>query len=188
MIQRLVENKKISKYRLAKKCGIPYTTVNDICSGKAQVEKCSAITIYRIAKELGVTMESILESYVEERGDFEIFKSNTCHRVKELGDVDFIIEILEDDTIGRYYRRKWYRESLYLLAMLDYLSRENDIPYCSLHDDLRCMKLKDPVFPYSVLVASEVARDDEPKIKSIIDSIPEFIRFNIVESEVRNVI
>ena len=48
MINELMENKKITKYRLAKESGIAYTTINDICNGKAQLEKCSAETIYRI--------------------------------------------------------------------------------------------------------------------------------------------
>ncbi len=40
------------------------------------------------------------------------------------------IDTLERQEIRDYYNRKWYPESLYLLAMLDYLSRVNDIPIC----------------------------------------------------------
>lgn len=187
-IKKLMEMKNISQYRLSKNCNIPYTTINDICSGKAQIEKCSAITIYRIAKELGVSMESLIEPYVEERGNFEIFKSNVCHKLKELGDIDFVIELLENDSIGKYYRKEWYPECLYLLAMLDYISGENQIPYCSQYDELRRIKLKEPLFPASVLVVAKVTRDESIKMQSIKEAIPEFIRFNIVESEVRNVI
>lgn len=187
-IKNLMEMKNISQYRLSKNCNIPYTTINDICNGKAQIEKCSAITIYRIAKELGVSMESLIEPYIEVRGDFEIFKSNTCHRLKELGDIDFVIELLENDSIGKYYRKEWYPESLYLLAMLDYVSRENGIPYCAQYDEIRRIKLKETLFPAGILVAARVTRDESIKKKSMEDSIPEFIRFNIVESEVRNVI
>jgi len=79
MINELMENKKITKYRLAKESGIAYTTINDICSGKAQLEKCSAETIYRISKVLGVSMENLIEPCFDKRSDFELFKSNTCH-------------------------------------------------------------------------------------------------------------
>ena len=72
--------------------------------------------------------------------------------------------------------------------MLDYISRENDIPLCTQYDDMRTLKLKNVLFPASVLVAAKVANSDELKHRSIKESIPEFIRFNIVESEVRNVI
>ena len=188
IINELMENKKITQYRLAKESGIPYTTVNDICSGRARIEKCSAETIYRISKALDVSMESLVEPYFEKRNDFELFKSNTCHRLKQLGDIEFVIELLEEDYIRKYYRKKWFPESLYLLAMLDYISRENNIPLCTKYDDMRTMKLKSVLFPASVLVAARVTKNDELKHRSINEAIPEFMRFNIVESEVRNVI
>lgn len=96
-VNELMNNRKMTKYRLSKDSGVPYTTVNDICSGKAQLEKCSAETVYRISKALGVTMESIIEPCFEKRSGFELFKSNTCHRLKELGDIPFIIDLLEKD-------------------------------------------------------------------------------------------
>ena len=188
MINELMENKKITQYRLSKESGIAYTTINDICSGKAQLTKCSAETIYHISKVLGVSMESLVEPYFDKRSDFEIFKSNTCHKLRELGDIEFVIELLEEDHIRKYYNKKWFPESLYLLAMLDYISRENNIPLCTQYDDMRTLKLKNVLFPTSVLVAAKVAKNDELKNRSIRESIPEFIRFNIVESEVRNVI
>lgn len=187
-INELMKAANITKYRLAKNSGIPYTTINDICSGKAQVEKCSAETIYRISKELGVSMESIIEPYLEPRIDFEIFKSNICHTLKEKGDIRFMIEMLEDDPIRRYYRKKWYPECLYLLAMLDYISRLNDIPRCTRYDDLRNIKLKEIMYPSSLLMASRVTNDDTMLQEAVEASIPEFIKFNIVENEVRNVI
>lgn len=188
MINELMENKKITQYRLAKDSGIAYTTINDICSGKAQLEKCSAETIYRISKVLGVSMESLIEPCFDKRCDFELFKSNTCHRLKKLGDIEFVIELLEEDLIRKYYKKRWYPESLYLLAMLDYLSRENDIPICTQYDDMRSLKLKTILFPAGVLVAAKVAKSDELKHRSVREAIPEFMRFNIVESEVRDVI
>ncbi len=187
-ILELMENKRITKYRLAKESGIAYSTVNDICSGRAQLEKCSAETIYRISKVLGVSMENLIEPCFDKRSDFELFKSNTCHRLKELGDIDFVIELLEEDLIRKYYKKKWYPESLYLLAMLDYVSRENGIPICTQYDDMRSLKLKNILFPASVLVAAKVSQNDGVKHRSVMEAIPEFMRFNIVESEVRNVI
>lgn len=188
MINELLKNKKMTQYRLAKDSGIAYTTINDICNGKAQLEKCSAETIYRISKVLGVSMESLIEPCFDKRNDFELFKSNTCHRLNELGDIKFVIELLEEDSIRKYYEKKWYRESLYLLAMLDYISRENNIPICTQYDDMRSLKLKTILFPAGVLVADKVANTDEFKKHSIKEAIPEFMRFNIVECEVRNVI
>lgn len=183
-----MEKKQLTQYRLAKESGLAYTTIHDICNGKAQLEKCSAETIYYISKVLGISMESLIEPYLDKRCDFTLFRSNTCHKLKELGDIDFVIEVLEKDEIRWYYKKQWYRESLYLLAMLDYVSRENNIPICTQYDDLRKMKLQNMLFPSGVLAAAEITKDQEVKEQAIKDSIPEFLRFNIVESEVRNVV
>ena len=108
MINDLMKNKNITKYRLSKNSGIPYSTLTDIISGKAQLEKCSAETVYRLSKELEISMEDLLAPCFVKRSSFELFKSNVCHRLKELGDIDFIIETLESNDIREYYNRKWY--------------------------------------------------------------------------------
>ena len=46
-------------YELAVEAGIPHATLNDICNGKTKLEKCSAETVYKIAKALNVTMEML---------------------------------------------------------------------------------------------------------------------------------
>ena len=62
MIEDLLKRKKMTKYRLAIKANIPHATVSEICSGKTHLEKCSAETVYKIAKALGVSMELLTES------------------------------------------------------------------------------------------------------------------------------
>lgn len=61
-INAIINQKGITKYRLAKESGVPHATLNDICSGKTRIEKCSAETIYKLAHTLGVTMENLIES------------------------------------------------------------------------------------------------------------------------------
>ena len=187
-IQEALKQKNMSIYRLAKASSLPYATVNDICNGKASVEKCSAETIYRISVALGISMEELLTPYLLKRSSFENFKSMVCHRVKELGDIGFIIETLESQEIRSYYEQKWYPESLYLLAMLDYLSKKNDIPLCDDYDDLRRCKLEKTVYPASVRAIAIAARDDSILNEAVEAAIPEFKRFNIIENEVYNVI
>ena len=177
-INNMIENRHLSKYRLAKNSGIPYMTINDICSGKANLADCNAGTIYKLSKELGVSMEEMLEPYLLPRPAFELFKSNVCHRLKEL---------IESGDIDTYYQRNWYPECLYLLAMVDYISRENDVPLCEEYNEYRKQKLTNVLYPASVLTAAAVSGSEEVKTKALINAIPEFKRFNIVESEVRNV-
>ena len=66
-INRIIEEKGITKYRLAKESGVPHATLNDICSGKTNIGKCSAETLYKIAKVLDVSMETLLDDNICER-------------------------------------------------------------------------------------------------------------------------
>ncbi len=191
IVNDLLEKENMSRYRLSKESGVAMTTITDICSGKADLDKCEAGTLHKIAKVLGVTVDSILENNnvaeVDYRCSFETFKSNICHHVKDLGDIDFIIETLEADEIRKLYNRRWYHEALYLLAMIDYLSRMNRLPICTNYNDIRCQKLEKPYFPAGIVVSYAATGDNSIKEKALANAIPEFIRFNIVESEVRNV-
>ena len=94
MINEIIENKKMTRYRLAKESGIAYTTINDICSGKAQLKKCSAETLYRISKVLGVSMENLIEPCFDKRSDFE----NVYTSVKndEIESKDILIDFEKD--------------------------------------------------------------------------------------------
>ena len=73
-LQTYLDTKGISKYRLSKLSGVPKTTIMDICSGKSSLQKCSAKTIWQLAKALQCTMEDILAfeqkepAYNEETG------------------------------------------------------------------------------------------------------------------------
>ncbi len=192
-LNEMLEQKNITKYRLWKESGVPQATISDICTGKTHIEKCSAETIYRIAKVLDVSMESLIASAVQRldeernRPSFDLFKSNVCHRVKDMGDIPFIIDLLRTNKIRELYEKKWFPEALYLLAMLDYLSRENNVPICTNYDDIRRAKLQRRIYPSSVSILCKAQKSDTPKEECLRLAIPEFLRFNIVESEVRNV-
>ena len=119
---------------------------------------------------------------------FELFKSNVCHRVKNCGDIPFIIEILKSDEIRKYYNKKQYPQAFYLLAMVDYLSRENDLPLCNAYNDMRKQKLAEPIYPQSILAMAKVTEDDKIITQSFEEAIPEFRNFNIIENEIRYII
>lgn len=192
-LNEVLERKRITKYRLWKESGVPQATISDICTGKTKIEKCSAETIFRIAKALDVSMESLIAPAVQhmdedrKRPSFDIFKSNVCHQVKDLGDIPFIIQLLQSNQIRELYEKKWYPEALYLLAMLDYISRENNVPICKNYNDLRSCRLQKMIYPSSVAILCKAMNSDIPKKEIIRMAIPEFLRFNIVESDVRNV-
>ena len=63
-INEILKEKNMTKYRLAKLSGVPNATLSELCSGKTSIEKCSGETLYRIAKVLGVSMESLVKEAV----------------------------------------------------------------------------------------------------------------------------
>ena len=83
-INAMLDQQKMTKYRLAKESGIPHATISDICSGKAQIEKCSAETLYRIAKVLSVSIEDLIRDRMEKpqehRSTFDVFKSHVVEK------------------------------------------------------------------------------------------------------------
>jgi hypothetical protein len=107
--------------------------------------------------------------------------------VKDRDELDFIVETLQKDEISKYWSKKWYPEAFYLLAMVDYLSRIHGIPLCTRYDEIRAHSLKEPLYPRDVLLLAKLDGDTDAKEKCKREAIPEFLRFNIVESEVRNV-
>lgn len=186
-ITEMLEKQNMTRYRLSKESGVPYATLSDICSGKTKISQCSAETVYRLAKVLSVAMEDLLKETVETRSDFEIFKSNVCHRIKDVTGIDFIIDTIKADTIRKYWNKQWYPEAFYLLAALDYLSRINEIPLCNQYDDIRSHSLKEPLYPRDVQMESKLFGSSERLEKCRVAAIPEFARFNIMESEIENV-
>ena len=71
-INEIIKESGMTKYRLSKLSGVPHATLNDLCSGKSRIGKCSAETLYKIAKALQVSMEMLIEDVMintnEEKG------------------------------------------------------------------------------------------------------------------------
>lgn len=193
IIEELLKTNHMTMYRLSKMTNIPQSTVSDICSGKTSLKKCSSWTVYKISKALNVSMDKLLEEIDYEENSlyslsFDTFKSTVCHTVKEYGDLKFIADTLTSNVIRQMFDERKYPESLYLLAMVDYLSRENHIPLYKNYNDIRSGRLKNTLYPSSIIAKAVFMKDDSIKEKAKKESIPEFIRFNIVEAEVRNIV
>ncbi len=67
----IIKQNGMTKYKVAKLSGVPHATLNDLCSGKSRIEKCSAETLYRIAKILNVSMESLIETVIIEKEEMQ---------------------------------------------------------------------------------------------------------------------
>ena len=123
-----------------------------------------------------------------ERSSFDVFKSNVCHLVKDKGELEFIKETLCSKWAEELYSKCWYAECLYLVAMVDYLCRKNNIPAYGGYNKLRCCKLDSVIYPSSVMTLYLLSKDRSILEKYYNESIPEFKRFNIVENDVENTV
>ena len=121
---------------------------------------------------------------MEERMDFENFKSAVCHSLKRMGDMKYLLNILESNDIEYYYNKEWLLECFYLLGMVDYLCRKNNLPYSNEYNYIRQYKLEKPIFPSDVIIKCIIFNSEKPKENILKIAIPEFLRFNIVENGV----
>ena len=120
--------------------------------------------------------------------DFEAFKSNVCHCLKSRGDINFIRDVVLSDVIIEFCDKEQYLEALYMVAMLDYISKENDIPLCDRYDHIRKWKMENIMWPRSVVACAAYSKHPDAVYQRAWDNaIAEFLKYNIVEGEIRNV-
>lgn len=74
-INEILKEKSMTKYRLSKISGVPHATLNELCNGKTRIEKCSAETLYKIAKALHVSMEMLVEDAMIDKRKKEEFQT-----------------------------------------------------------------------------------------------------------------
>ena len=60
-MQSMLQARNMSMYRLSQISGVPKTTVIDICSGKSDIEGCTARTVMQLSRALGCTMEELMQ-------------------------------------------------------------------------------------------------------------------------------
>jgi len=123
----------------------------------------------------------------EYRPFFETFKEKLCRHVRSEGDIGFLIEVFKSDKILYYLKKGWYREALYLLALVDYLCRDNGFPLHEDYEEARKLELSETLYPADVIISCAMLKSDNPKEESLREAIPEFLRHNIVEWNIRNI-
>lgn len=117
--------------------------------------------------------------------EYDIFRGNVCHKLCQ-NQLGFIEEMLITNIIDEYWKKQEYFQAFYLVACLDYLSRLHHIPIYTKYNYIRQYKLEDMYYPTSIRIKAtimNVSIDDYCK-----DAIPEFLKYNIVEGDLFNVI
>lgn len=183
----------MSMYSLEKKTDISHSTISDIFNEKINIDHCSVINIKRIAQALEMTMEDLYDAlsynelkYITFNRNFDLYKSEICHDYKRLGDKEFIVKYLSNNEIEYLSLNKEYDKAFYLLAFIDYICIKNGIPLINKYKMLRQKKLNKLVVSESIFLLLSTKR---LKISTVIkESNKEFLKYNIIESEVENVL
>ena len=183
-IKQYLEDNDISIYKVANNALVAYPTVFNIVNGKVDIMNCALGVVKKIADALNLTIDDLL-TLCDKNYSFNLFRSEQCHLVNRMGEIDYVIELLEKKKIDHYWKIDMKAEAFYLLAMLDYLSRRNDLPMCTEYEEIRHYKLAKTVFPADTDLSERLLGRDIRK-EAMERAIPEFLEYNIVECEVIN--
>ncbi len=178
MLEHYLRRNNKTLYGLAKEAGVSYTTVFNIARGKSSVETCA----YGIVKKLSQCLKLSCDEFEQicARPDFDRFTSEQRHLVKRQGEIEYIIEVLENKKIDKYWDLSMEREAFYMIAMVDLLSKKNNIPLCKKYNEMRKHTLKETVFPIDVILEEELG-NKKIKEEALKTAEPEFLKYNIVE-------
>lgn len=169
--------KRMTAYRLSKLSGVPYMTVNDLVNEVTDIKEARFSTVVALAKALGVTCEQLYDnspySIPKDKGDFAFMIKD---RLREDGAIAFVRKMLHKDEVGFYLERGKLFEARYLLAFLDYLCREMGLPIAKEYKMLRQIRFRKPIF-----FGESLSKSEKEELKS--KAIPEFLRANIVETD-----
>lgn len=202
----LMVEHNMSRASLSKMSGVPDSTLRDILNGKAQIDRCEAGTLLDIAEALDTTVEEIVHHYLDERFDMIDFfddepEQKFVHDNNSLltfyGMVDAVIQarkechdfrtaffIIEDEMIEKLYSMGHYREALFLLGIVDYVSKKYGMTKDDRFDAYRNRPLDSPVYSLNTLADYDDAEEmNEAKAYAEAYAIPELAAFNIFMTE-----
>ena len=192
MLRALLNEKQMTLYQLEKLSHISHATLNDLYNERTNIENCSASLVHSISSAMKISMDKLyaILSYQDLspltfNDQFDLFKSNVCHELTALGDIEFIKNHLLNNDVRSYYESKQFLEALYLLAMLDNLCRKYNLPIPKEYHDIRAQKLSLLCVPKSVYL---LLKSKTLKITDLYrESIKEFLDHNIMEANIYDV-
>lgn len=168
-LNNLMNSRNLTRAELSASSNIPESTLRDILNGKAQLDRCEAVTLYNLAYALDVSVEDILEDYWEELAlgrtahtripvhddhslmNFCVLADSMLGRLRATGDLAFIDGIDQNEWVERLYDDGQYRCALFLVGVMDYLCRKNGIWQIARYNEYRELRLDTPVYSLSTL-------------------------------------
>ena len=144
-IKQYLKDNNISIYKVANSALVAYPTVFNIVNGKVDILNCALGVVKKIADALNLTVAELF-TLCDTNYSFDLFRSEQCHLVNRMGEIEYVIELLEKKKIDYYWKLDMKVESFYLLAMLDYLSKRKEITKCHEYVEISKYKMKKIVF------------------------------------------
>ena len=189
MLKGILDERNMNLTDLSRLSNIPYSTLHEIYTEKRDFKKCSIETGYKLATALNMDLNALYNIMTKESfnyEEFDLFKSEICHMVKNKGELGFIREMLVKNYIRLYWNMEEYEKAFYLLAMTDLLSKKNDIPIYNGYSDIRKYKLEREVYPFSAILEWNINKIKKQEIKEHYkkNATPEFLKYNIIESDI----
>ena len=114
-----------------------------------------------------------------------LLESDTLHVLKTMGDERFIKHVVEKQLVFQYWKADRQAEAMYLVALVDYLCRIHKIERYKGFDSIRQYKLQKLLYPLGAELAETIGVDMKETLLKY--AIPEFLHYNIVEGDIRNV-
>ena len=124
---------------------------------------------------------------------YEIFRSEICHMYHFDGDYNFISKVMKSNLVMILWNRNEYAKALYALAMIDYISWKNSVPFFDGFAELRAYKLEKTLYPLEVLLMDKIEhshknRDEAAAVCSQDECGAFFFRHNIIKRSIEDVV
>lgn len=192
MLRLLLNANNLSLYKLEKSSHVCHATLNDLYNERTNVENCSSSLLHKIAQALNMSMDKLYGvlsyddlSLMAYDDSFDLFKSNVCHELKELGDKEFLKKHLSNNTVINLYKEDKTLEALYLIAMLDFICNQYHLPIVEQYEEIRIFKMTKLIVPKSVYL---LLKSKSIKITNLFNEcIDEFLSHNIMEANIYDV-
>jgi len=189
----ILNEKEKSLYRLSKESEIPYSTLYELTHDYDVYRKCSADTLFRLSKALGISMDYLYERFSNRllevaiaSSSFDLYRSQITHDLNRLGDQEFFHQIISDNTIEHLFWSNLLHEAYYLYATVLYLARINHFQL-PVYSWMKKEKIKNQViFPSGVFLKYKVYNNPDILRDEYRKSIPEFRKFGFVERDLKN--
>ena len=205
-LQKLMNERNMTRAELCKTSGVPDSTLRDILTGKVRLDRCKSGTLLRIANALETTTDSILEHFLAECPesydsgyndsdptylhdnnsllDFYVLVDLIVQGRAVIPDTDMIRFILSEDLVEKMFSVAHYREGLFLVGLVDYLTRKHGLPQNPRFDVYRKYALDYPVYSLDTLHEyDDTFALEEAKELAEDFAIPELGAYNIFMTE-----